>query len=246
MATRDFADGGYRFIEGVSQYSAGVAALDGYEIARLRFETPVPLAEGFARIEARLAGAGRPLTAFCACELRSPEPFTEDGFRVFNTRYVETLERWGIVRDGVNPVARSNVCPEVGAAGEPVFHAFSYTRPTPELTRSFVVGGSGEVPEGQANYRDHIVRRGDLGVEGLGEKVRFVLATMAARMAELGFGWADTTATQVYTVHDVHPFAAEIAGRAGGAGMTWHYARPPVVDIDYEMDCRRIPLEGVI
>ncbi|MCB1486263.1 MAG: hypothetical protein KDJ88_02270 [Bauldia sp.] len=246
MGTKDFAAGGYRFIEGVSQYSAGVVALVGYEIARLRFETPLPLAEGFARIEAFLAEAGRPLTAFCACELRSPEPFTEDGFRAFNAHYVETLERWGVVRDGVNPVARSNVCPEINAAGEPVFHAFSYTRPTSELTRSFVVAGSGEVPEGQANYRDHIVRRGDLSREGLGEKVRFVLATMAGRMAELGFGWADTTATQIYTVHDFHPFAAEIADCAGGAGMSWHYARPPVVDIDYEMDCRRIPSEGVI
>ena len=32
---------------------------------------------------------GRPLTAFCACELRSPAPFTDAGFRGFN----ETLRR---------------------------------------------------------------------------------------------------------------------------------------------------------
>jgi hypothetical protein len=35
------------------------------------------------------------------------------------------------------------------------------------------------------------------------EKARFVLAAMEQRMAALGFGWADVTATQVYTVFDI-------------------------------------------
>ncbi len=38
-----------------------------------------------------LKAAGRPLTAFAACELRSPAPFTEGGFRAFNETYVN---RW--------------------------------------------------------------------------------------------------------------------------------------------------------
>ncbi len=58
-------------------------------------------------------------TAFCACELRSPEPFTEEGFKAFNRVYVGTLERWGLFKNEVNPVARSNVCPEDGATRRP-------------------------------------------------------------------------------------------------------------------------------
>ena len=49
------------------------------------------------------------------------------------------------------------------------------------------------------------------------------------------------TATQVYTVYDFHSLvAAEIARRgAMAAGLTWHFARPPVQGLDYEMDVAR-------
>src|SRR3978361_1797088 len=100
---------GYRYIPGPFQYSAGVAALPGFAIERVRFANPGPVAEGFRRIEAFLTEAALPLTAFCACELRSPAPFTDAGFIAFNRVYVGTLERWGIFADDRNPVARSNV-----------------------------------------------------------------------------------------------------------------------------------------
>ena len=62
------------------------------------------------------------------------------------------------------------------------------------------------------------------------------------------FAWAAATATQVYTVHDLYPFlAGEIVARGAAArGLTWFYARPPVVGLDYEMDVRGIALERVI
>lgn len=247
MGTTAFEKGGYRYAQGVFQYSAGVAALDGYEIVRVRFFRPIPLAEGFRQIENHLEGGGRPLAAFCASELRSPAPFTEAGFRAFNELYVGTLKRWGIVVDERNPVARSNVCPEIDAPPAPAFHAFSYTRPAAALRPSFVIAGSGEVPEGRTNYRDHIVRRGDVSAAGLAEKAEFVLAAMEARLAAFGARWSDATATQVYTVHDIHPLLPAIVHRgAAGAGLTWHYCRPPVVDLDYEMDCRAIAVEMVI
>jgi hypothetical protein len=69
-----FEAGGYRFIKGVFQYSAGIAAMPGYRTVRVRVRHLVPLEEGFRRIERILDSAGRPLTAFCACELRSPAP----------------------------------------------------------------------------------------------------------------------------------------------------------------------------
>jgi len=52
----DFLPGNYRCIPGVFQYSAGVAALPGYEILRVRFREPVPLARGFERVGHRITG----------------------------------------------------------------------------------------------------------------------------------------------------------------------------------------------
>lgn len=246
--TVDFLAGGYRFLPGVSQYSGGVAALPGHEIIRVRFRRPVPLADGFARIEQLIATTGRPLAAFCACELRSPAPFTEAGFKAFNAAYCSVLERWGIYRDGTNPVARSNVCPEIAPPTEPAFHAFCFTVPAATEAPSFVVSGSGEVPEGKANYRDHIVRRGETSADALRDKARFVLAEMERRLRCLGAGWAGTTASAAYTVFDLYPFLAdEIVARGAAAhGLTWHFDRPPIVDIDFEMDCRGLATERVV
>ena len=248
MQTIAFEPGGYRFIKGVFQYSAGVAAMPGHRLVRVRFHNPVPLNEGFARIEDLIKAAGRPLTAFAACELRSPAPFTETGFKSFNEIYVGALTRWGIFDGGVNPVARSNVCPEIHAPQEPSFHAFTYTETADDAAASFVVAGSGEAPEGLSNYRDHVVRRGDVSPDGLREKARWVLGEMERRLGAMGFAWKDTTATQLYTVHNVFPFLADEIVRRGAAraGLTWHFNRPPVVDLDYEMDCRGIALERVL
>jgi hypothetical protein len=242
-----FERGGYRFVEGVFQYSAGVAAEAGHRIVRVQFRGPVALEEGFRRIKQIIGAAGRPLTAFCACELRSPAPFTESGFAAFNKIYVGTLERWSIYDGKTNPVARSNVCPAVEPPAEPSFHAFSFTETAANAEPSFVVAGSGEAPEGRGNYRDHIVRRGDTSPEGIREKARFVLGEMERRMGALGFSWKDTTAAQLYTIHDIHPFLADEIVRRGAArsGLTWHYNRPPVVELEYEMDCRGVNIERV-
>jgi len=247
-ASIDFAPGGYRYMPGVFQYSGGVAALPGLRLERVRFTKPVPLAQGFARIEAMLKAAGRPLMSFAACELHSPAPFTEAGFKSFNELYCGTLERWGIYKAGVNPVARSNTCPELTPPSEPGFHAFTYTVPAPSAPPSFVVAGSGEAPEGKGNYKDHIVARGDTSAAGLRKKAVWVLGEMERRMAALGGSWRDVTATQVYTVYDLHPFLADELAKRGaiGHGLTWHLNRPPVVELDYEMDCRRIEVERVV
>jgi hypothetical protein len=248
MQVMPFEPGGYRFIRGVFQYSAGVAATSGYRLMRVRFRSPLPLADGFARVRAIIEGAGRPLTAFAACELRSPAPFTEAGFRDFNEIYVGTLERWGIFDGSVNPVARSNVCPEIAPPPEPSFHAFAYTEEAPDAAPSCAIAGSAEAPEGHANYRDHIIRSGDVSAEGMREKACWVLSEMERRLGALGFSWKDTTGTQLYTVHDVHPFLADEIVRRGAAahGLTWHYCRPPVIGLEYEMDCRVTAVERTI
>ncbi len=249
MTTKIFAAGGYRYIPAVFQYSAGVAAEPGFRLERLRFANPVPLDEGFARISQILSAAGRPLTAFAACELRSPEPFSEVAFKSFNEAYCATLETWGLYDPKLksNPVARSNVCPELDKPVRPSFHAFTYTVADGAAGPSFVVAGSGEAQEGKSNYKDYIVSPGDTSREGMCEKARSVLGEMERRMRALGFSWSDTTGVQTYTVHDVHAFFADEIVRRGAAGhgMTWHYCRPPVVGLDYEMDVRGVSVERV-
>jgi hypothetical protein len=247
--TAVFEPGGYRYVRGPFQYSGGVAAEPGFRIERARFRQRPTIEAGFRAIEAHLKAHGRPTTAFCACELRSPAPFTEAGFVAFNRVYVGTLERWGIFRDEENPVARSNVCPEIAPPGEPSFEAFSYTVPAEaDAGPSFVIAGSGEAPEGPGSYDERIIRRGDQSPDAMAEKARYVLGAMERRMAALGLGWADATATQVYSVFDIHPFLADeiVARGAANPGLTWYYARPPVQGLDYEMDVRGVPVELVL
>lgn len=244
-----FQAGNYRFVpSGVLQYSGGAAAEEGYTIRRVVFSTPVPVEEGFRRIADILREEDRPLTALCGCELRSPAQATESGFSSFNELYVQTLKDWGIC-DGVNnPVARSNVCPEVDPPAQPSFYAFSYTVRSATAENTFVVAGSSEVPEGRSNYKDHLIRYQDLSPEGLLEKARWVLTEMERRLAVLGYDWSHCTGTQLYIVHDPHPFLAQEFARRGAMrfGLNWHYVRPPVVDMEFEMDCRRVLNERVV
>ena len=245
---RDFPAGNYRFIPAVFQYSSGAAADSGFEVERVRFDTLLPLAEGFAQAAKYIQAAGRPLTSFCACELRSPAAFTEDGFRKFNEHYVKTLAEWKIFDGTTNPVARSNVCPEIDPPSEPSFYAFSFTRPGGSTMPSFVIAGGAELRGGSGTYPERIVRYKDLSPDAMKEKVRFTVGSMEERLGEFGFGWKDTTAVQAYTVHDFHPVMVDELVRRGAvrSGLTWHFARPPVVDLEFEMDCRRVARETVI
>ena len=242
-----FPDGGYGFLKGGFPYSQGVRALEGFAIERAHFARPLPVEKGFAAIEAHLVSLGRPRTALCAAELRSPKPFTMSGFAGFNEGYVAVLKQWGLYRDGLNPVARSNVAPGINPPGEPSFYAFCYTVPGTNTSPSFVVAGSGEWP-GSGKFPEDVVARGDVSAAGMQAKARWVLDAMERRLAELGVSWLDVTATQVYTVQDLHSILREqIVPRAGnGAGVTWHYCRPPIEELEFEMDVRGVALERVI
>ena len=241
-----FAAGGYRFIPYQFQYSGGVVAEPGFRVERARFARLLPLAAGFTAVEAHLARLGRPPTAFCACELRSPTQFSEAGFIAFNRHYVQQLAAWGIFHDDINPVARSNVIPPIDPPAEPSLYAFSYT--VPGEGGGFVAAGSGEARDGSGSYAERIVRLGDTSPDGMRDKARLVLTVMEQRMAALGFAWPDVTATQLYTVHDIHSFLAEeiVARGAAAPGLTWHFARPPVEGLEFEMDVRGVGRELVI
>jgi hypothetical protein len=244
-----FSQGGYRYIKAVFQYSSGVAAEPGFEIERVRLKKPLPLGEGFSAVENYLKALGRPTTAFAACELRSATPFTAQGFHDFNREYVKTLARWGIYKDEINPVARTNVCPEYDKPAEPSLYAFSYTVPAPDSkSGGFIIAGGGELRGGAGSFTERIVRYGETSPDAMREKVRYVVAAMELRLAELGFSWQDASSTQAYCVQDIGALVGpEIAARGAAAGgLTWHFARPPVIGLEYEMDVRGAARELVL
>jgi hypothetical protein len=120
--------------------------------------------------------------------------------------------------------------------------------PDPGAEAGFVVAGSGEAPEGAGGYRDNMIAPGDVSPAGLRRKAEWVVGEMERRLGLLGVGWDAVTATQVYTVHDLHPFLADAIVARGAArhGLTWHLNRPPVEGLEFEMDCRGVALERLL
>jgi hypothetical protein len=241
--------GNYSFLRGIAPYSAGVAADAGFEIIHVRLARYVPLRAGFDAVGAHLQKAGRPFQAICGLELRSPKPFSFAGFSEFNAGYFDALKKWDLLVDGMNPIARTNVAPAVNPPAEPALYGFSYTVPADAKRKTFVIAGAGEAPEGSLDPHD-VVRRGESSPAAILEKMRFVIGLMEGRLRRLGVTWSDVTASEIYTVHDIHPFLeSELIRRQeeGGAhGITWHFSRPPIESIEYEMDLRGCATELVI
>lgn len=244
-----FTPGGYAYLEGGFPYSCGAIALPGHRLVRARFRRPPAIAAGFEAIAAHLRAAGRPLTALCAAELRSPAPFTLDGFKGFNVGYVDVLRRWGLHDQGRNPVARSNVCPAHAAPAEPVFHAFCYTVADAAAAgpADYAVAGSGEWPEDQP-FPAGIVARGDVSPAGMAAKAAYVLRTMRERVEGLGGDWSRVTASQVYTARDLAALIDSHFAASGllPPGLTWHVCRPPIRELEFEMDLRSVGTELVL
>ena len=241
--------GGYSFLKGISPYSAGAVAQPEFAIEHARLRTPLALTAGFDAIDAHLKSLSRPRAALCGIELRSPQPFTFQGFADFNARYVSILKSWDLLQDALNPIARTNVAPELGPPPEPCLFGFSYTVVSANAKPSFVVAGAGELPEGSLDPHD-VVRKGETTTEALREKARFVMSLMDGRIRGLGTQWADVTQTNLYTVHPVCPWLnSEVLGKMGSAqlqGVNWCLARPPIVSIEFEMDLRGVGKEVMI
>ncbi|MDB5852108.1 MAG: cnbZ [Herminiimonas sp.] len=246
-----FKAGGYRYLPAVFQYSAGVAAEPGYVLEQARFVKPMPLAEAYRAVEKHLKNLGRPSTAFAHCELRTPQQFNDQGFIDFNREYVKTLEDWGIyqpegktadgtLRAAINPVARTNVCPQYFKPDAMAMFAFTYTMPSDSGISSFMLSGGGEARKGSESYRERIAAFGDTSASGLRTKLDVVLREMSERLQSLGFGWDDVTTAQLYSVQDMGALVGEVLAKNGHipGGVTWHYARPPVTGLEVEMDLR--------
>jgi hypothetical protein len=239
--------GGYSFLPGIDAYSSGVVAEAGFEIVHATFRRLFPYPEGFNLIEGHLQAKGRGREALCAVELRSPAPFTRAGFAEFNRDYHALLEEWGVLVEGQNPVARTNVAPRWLPPREPSLYAFSYTVPADEATGpTFVVAGAGELRGGRLEEAG-VVRPGDTSPNAMREKASYVVKAISRRLDALGASWEEVTATSVYSIQPLDEIAGPVVlnaiGPAAVQGLRWYHARPPIDELEYEMDARGVRRE---
>ena len=242
MRLVDHPTGNYRFLPGIAPYSCGVVSSSGFEIVGVTFQQPIAYRTGFERIARLLAEHGRPRTALCGIALRSPRPYSFQGFAEFNAEYASLLESWGVFVDGVNPIARTNVAPVISPPAEPALYGFSFTKPCPDdRPLTGVVAGAGELPEGILT-RAEIVALGDVSPHGLSTKARFVMDLMESRLGGLGLAWPMVSRANVYTAHSITELLPSVIlsrmGTAAIHGVHWHFSRPPIEEIEFEMDLR--------
>src|SRR5215469_13175870 len=117
-------------------------------------------------MDAHLRAAGRPRASLCAIALRSPAALSFEGFKDFNEAYVDVLKSWDVMVSGINPVARTNVAPELGPPADPSLYSFAFTIPAERDAASFVVAGGGELPDGAFEPKD-IVRYNETTTDAL-------------------------------------------------------------------------------
>ena len=244
---RDVPGGGYRFLPGIDPYSSGVVAMPGHQVVFATLRALVAWRHGFALIDRHLRAEGRPRAALCAIAPRITTPLSFEGFAEFNAGYREQLIAWGLLVDGANPIARTNVAPLVGEPSEPSLYAFGYTVAGAAPRPTFVVAGSGEVDRLNA---DTIVRRGQTSPDAIRDKAAFVVSVMHTRLRGLGADWPDVTTIDVYTPHPIEPFVQDTILRAAGPaaihGVRWYPSHPPIVGLEYEMDLRAVAREIVL
>ena len=245
---RDHPSGNYRFIPGITAFSSGVIAMPGYQIVHATLGVPLPWRAGFQLIDKHLKEQGRGRTALCGIELRSPAPFTFDGFAKFNEGYRAVLGEWGILVGDDNPIPRTNVAPVFAPPTEPSLYAFAYTVAGAAPWPTYIVAGAGEMGD-RSQGADGIVRKGETSPEAMKEKARFVMGIMQDRMRGLGADWARATAIDVYTAYPIFGFLEDLLKPAGPAaihGLRWFPSRPPIQGLEFEVDLRGVARELVL
>jgi hypothetical protein len=238
----------YRYLPAIPPYSSGVAAEAGYEIIGLRFEEPPPVAAGFTQLDAECAERGLARSALVGIELRSPAPLAFGAFDEFNTVYRALLAERGLLERGVNPIARTNVVPMRRAPKEPVlFSAFLIRKALGPGGTDFVVAGGGEL-DGPLQP-ESIIARGDTTAAGLRLKAVFVIEEMRKRLAGLGKTPECASLVDVYTAHDIPGISdllLETLPTVSRYGFMRWATRPPLMELEFEMDLRRVSAWHVV
>ena len=92
-----------------------------------------------------------------------------------------------------------------------------------------------------------VVQRGETSPKALAEKADAVMAEQQRRLGGLGVRWIDVAHVNLYTAHPIHSFLASrvlaVMGPAAMHGIYRHLSRPPIADLDYEMDMRGVRQE---
>lgn len=243
--------GHFHFLKGIDPYSCGVVADPGHEIVFATFRDAPIWRRGFELIDAHLREQNRDRAALCSIQLRCPQPYPLDGFVAFNDEYQQVLADWDLLREGLNPLSRTNVAPAYAPPAETLMHAFAYTMPAsvPNLPASLVIAGAGELRDGVL-VAEGIVRRGDTSAEAMHEKAVYVMKVMEERLDGLGARWDLLNQINVYTVHPLEGLIeGAVLNRLGPArrmGIHWHHTRPPVQEIEFEMDMRGVHRELIL
>lgn len=233
---------GYAFLAGIGAWSEGVVSQPGYQIVRATLRQLVDYRTGLDLVAQHLQKIDRPMTALCGVELRMREPLTLEGFQELNAAYFATLAERGLIIDGHNPIARTNVAISDGPA-QPALHGFAYTIPSERTPTAFVVAGVAEL-RGNSLLPETIVRRGETTDDAIREKTLHVMKVVASRMERLGVGWNDATEVCLYTTMAAEGIVTDMLQHAIGPavrhGITWYVSQPPFEGIDLEVDVRGV------
>ncbi|HAD58840.1 MAG TPA: hypothetical protein DCG12_06330 [Planctomycetaceae bacterium] len=241
--------GGYRFLPGIEPYCSGVIAEPGFEIVHVVLQKALPWFEGLHNARQFLKFRDLPIDALCGVELRCPKPHSMGGFVEFNRDYRNLINDWGLPVDDMNPIARTNVAPVVAPPTETVLYGFSFCQPSEVRERTFVVAGGGELP-----HRDldsvHILRRGETSPDAMRQKAECVVRIMQHRLRKLEADLDMLSAIDVYTAHPLQELLEDIilAGLPACAqrGVQWFLTRPPIEEIEFEMDVRGVRQELIL
>lgn len=232
MTVMHFPPGDYRFLASPGRpFSSGVIADEGMTLVRATFRRPRPLEEGLTAAQRHVESLSRPVTAIAAFELRSPKQFTPEGFDAFNAPYVERLGKVGLTAEPDQPTARTNVASTMVPVSEPSVYAFTYTVPEANAGPAFRMSGS---PETRRTGPDE-------------DKLRSIIETLSERMAELGVDWEMATAINLYSAElplaGMDEELARSFGEGSLHGVTWYPSLPPVQELRFELDVRRVSQE---
>lgn len=240
-SARRHPDGAYRYLPAIDAYSAGVAAEPGHAIIGLQFTSHLSMADALVVVDEEIARRGLPATSLAALQLRVPEVMSPASFAEFNAQYLELLDQRGLLLDGMSPLARTNVVPVFGPPSEAGVFAAFLSAPREGAAGDFVVAGSGEAIGGVG--REHIAAFGDLTQAGLRVKAEVVAGIMLDRLGLLGADGSAPSVLGVYTAHEVASLPALLSQHLPASermGFVTYASRPPVVDVEFEMDCLRV------
>jgi hypothetical protein len=246
MQLEDHLSGNFRFVPDSATFCVGVVAMPGYAIAQVVLRELIPYRAGFNLIAAHLEAIGRPMVALCGIELRVTQPLSLPAFAALNNTYVELLRSYGLLVGELSPIARTNVAPAFNPPAEPALYAFSYTIPQPvsAARQNFILSGIGDLLVDDASGEASIVQEGDTSAAGMQAKAAYVLRLVEPLLRAFAVSIQDINQLCLYTIHEAHAIIRDqllpLIGPVAQYGLHWHYSRPPIRGVEFEIDLRSI------